>query len=135
MAIELGTIVEIVTAIPNILNSIATLSSALKIGFGGSKSLWGQMRREIDELRGKLRKFGTLGHFIRDYVMLFGISTDNNNRVDHIIKSMIPYAKNSRMHACMHATILSGEGPFCQKISEKCYISNNEGTTFNPPSF
>ena len=56
MAIELGTIVEIVTAIPNILNSIATLSSALKIGFGGSKSLWGQMRREIDELRGKIEK-------------------------------------------------------------------------------
>ena len=46
--------------------------------------------------------------------MLFGISTDNNNRVDHIIKSMIPYAKNSRMHACMPPSYLE-KGPFAKR--------------------
>lgn len=95
MAVELKTIVEILTTIPNIINSLVGLSSELKIGVGGSKRAWNEMQAKLDELREKLKDFGTLGHFVRDYVMLLGISTDNNNRVDHIIKTMIPYAKKS----------------------------------------
>lgn len=95
MVVDLLTVMKIVESMPTIINGLVTLASQLKVGWGGSKKIRKQLEQDLKRAKQTLKEFSTLGRFVKDYSALLGLSTDNNNRIDYIIKSMIPYAKTS----------------------------------------
>jgi hypothetical protein len=76
--IEIATILKIISEIPEIVGK-------LKLGLHG--------RGNVNNLKRKLKKFGILGHSIKDYIDLLGYSSDINNKTDVIIKTYIPVVK------------------------------------------
>lgn len=91
---EIVTILEIISKIPSIIDEITRLASQLRLGYRGSGDI-NKLRQELDDLMKKLKEHGTLGYSVKDYVGLLGISTDNNNSVDFILKSLIPRVKET----------------------------------------
>ena len=95
MSVELVAVMKTVEMMPTIINGLVTLASQLKVGLGGSKRVRDQINRDLNKAKEMLKEFSILGHSVKDYTAMLGLSTDNNNRVDYLIKSMIPYARTS----------------------------------------
>lgn len=89
LAVGTVAILEVISEIPAIVDGIATLASTLKGGRRESEDIE-KLRADSNKAKEKLKKFGIIGHCIRDYSKLSGLSTYNNNRVDFILKSVIP---------------------------------------------
>lgn len=72
---EFGTILKIISEIPGIVGK-------LKLGFG--------RKGEVNEMREALKKFGRVGHTIKDYTDLLSYSSEINNKTDVIIIIYLP---------------------------------------------
>jgi len=94
MPIEISLVLEAISSVPKIANAISDLASGIKKGLGGKGDV-DELNKKIEDIKTKMKEFGNLGDAIKDYIELFGLSTDLNNRVDNLIKSTIPIVKKT----------------------------------------